>query len=70
MIERIRFLLKKHPFVYHRDTGGGMAVQGYNPFTDEVTIRHSLRGYVTTVQKYTREQYLAKIADPEWEKRE
>ena len=67
MIQRFKFLFSKHPFVYWKETGGGMAFQGYNVFTDIVTIRHSLRGYVTGYRKYNRQEYILKSSNSKWE---
>ena len=64
---RLRFLFNKPPFVYNKETGGGMKVMSYNLFADTVTVRHSLRGYVTNTVKHNRKTYLQKLTDPKWE---
>ena len=66
MIKRLKFLFTNHPFVYWKETGGGMAMQSYNIISDIVTVRHSLRGYVTGYRKYKRQEYISKISDNKW----
>ena len=66
MIERFKFLFSKHPFLYWKETGGGMKIESYNIFSDKVTIRHSLRGYVTGHRQYKRQEYMLKISDMKW----
>ena len=67
MMQRLKFLFSKHPFVYWKETGDGMAVESYNIISDIVTVRHSLRGYVSCHRQYKREIYLSKISDDKWE---
>lgn len=67
-MNRLTFLLGyMETFFYWKETGGGMAVKSYNIFTDMVTIRHSLRGYVTCIRRYKRAEFLEKINNPKWE---
>lgn len=48
-MERLKFLFShREAFYYNKATGGGMALKSYNPFTDRVTIRHSIFGLVQT----------------------
>lgn len=63
MLERLKFFFNKPKFSYNKETGGGMALEKYNIFTDTVTIRHSLRGYITCRRCYKRAVYLKKIAE-------
>jgi hypothetical protein len=66
IVDRIKFWWNKS-FAYNRQTGGGMKVQSYNPFTDVVTVRHSQFGYVTGISTKNRKDFLAQISDPGWE---
>ncbi len=66
IVDRIKFWWNK-PFVYNYQTGGGMKVQNYNPFTDVVTIRHSQFGYVTAISPKARTDFLTQITEPGWE---
>ena len=67
MIERFKFLFSKHPFLYWKETGGGMKVERYNIISDKVTVRHSLRGYVTGHRQYKRKEYFLKTLNNKWE---
>lgn len=73
-MERLKFLLGfSGAFFYRKKSGGGMAVEGYNLLTDQVRIRHSMRGYVTVTLKYPRKVFLEMIASKSddlgfWEK--
>ena len=64
---RLSFAFNKSPFVYNKETGGGMKVMIYNMFTDTVTVRHSLRGYVTNTVQHDRKKYLQKLTNTNWE---
>lgn len=57
MLDRIKFFWNKPPFVYS-DKGIGLAIEGYNPFTDKVNARFSQFGYVTGNRVISRQEYL------------
>lgn len=66
-MERLKFLFSHHKaFYYNKATGGGMAIESYNPFTDQVTIRHSIFGLVTTWASYSRDVFLKKLENKDW----
>lgn len=66
-MERLKFLFSHcNAFYYNKATGGGMALKSYNPFTDRVTIRHSLFGLVTVRASYSRDVFLKKLENKDW----
>lgn len=66
-MERLKFLFShRSAFYYNKATGGGMALERYNPFTDRVTIRHSKFGLVTTRASYSRGVFLEKLENKDW----
>ena len=61
------FLRNKIAFRYDKTTGIGWAIEGYNPFTDNVKVRCSQFGYVTGMKTLTRSEFenlptLARVA--------
>ena len=66
-MERLKFLFSHHKaFYYNKATGGGMALESYNPFTDRVTIQHSIFGLVQTWASYSRDEFLKKLENKDW----
>ncbi len=66
-MERLKFLFSQHKaFYYNKATGGGMALEAYNPFTDQVRVRHSLFGMVTVRASYSRGVFLKKLENKDW----